>query len=42
MEEKAILTDNNVFCPECNAILVVNSTGEKECPNGCELIEFLD
>ena len=42
-EIKNVLVDNQVFCPECNAILITNSTsGEKECPNHCELIEYLD
>lgn len=38
MEEKAILiTDETIFCPECNAILV-----NGECPNGCILNTYLE
>lgn len=41
---KAILNDNKDYCPECNAILITNSTsGEKECPNPtCTLLDYLD
>lgn len=42
MDEQAVLTDDNTFCPQCNAILTTDSEGKKECPNGCELIEYLD
>ena len=32
-----VLIDYTIFCPECNAILV-----NRECPNGCTLINFLE
>ena len=44
---RAILNDDikakYPCCPECNAILETNSTsGELECPNACELLNYLD
>ena len=36
MDEQDILTDDTIFCPECNAILE-----NGVCPNGCTLITII-